>query len=293
VLDPSDLAPEWGRFVASVLRQDWEAAAAANRARAASDDPYWRWGGHADRALVQLFRGRSREALRALEAAVASQKDEPGDLSALSRIAAARVRLLLGDAGRALAEAKQARQEAPGNPGDWQGLFVQALAEQALGRPADADRTAETLASRTADMPSDKEKRRHLHLLGELKLRRGDPKGALVHLNAAVASLAPRGTLAGSELPQHVPIWFSLGSAHLAAGDATAALPWLEKVSSSGFEHLHWPVEYARSHWLRARALESLGRSGEARESYARFVALWGEGDLDREAVVEARRKSR
>jgi hypothetical protein len=90
-----------------------------------------------------------------------------------------------------------------------------------------------------------------------------------------------------------VPIWFSLGSAHLGAGDPAAALPWLEKVTSSGFERLHWPVPYVRSHYLRARALEGLGRSDEARESCAHFVALWGEGDLDRDAVVEARRKSR
>jgi DNA-binding winged helix-turn-helix (wHTH) protein/tetratricopeptide (TPR) repeat protein len=292
-LDPSNLSPEWGRFVACVLREDWESAAAASRTQSASDDPYWRWGGLADRALIRLYRGRSREALQALAQAVASQREEPGDLSALSRVAAARLQLLHGDAERALAEARKAQQEAAGNPGEWHGLFVQALAEQALGRYADADRTAERLGQKAAAIPSDKEKRRHLHLLGELALLRGDPKGALVHLNAAAASLAPRGTLAGSELPQHVPIWFALGSAHLAAGDAAAALPWLEKVSSSGFEHLHWPVPYVRSHYLRARALESQGRTGEARESYARFVALWGEGDLDREAVAEARRKSR
>ncbi len=292
-LDPSDLAPEWGRFVASVLREDWESAAAASRARAASDDLYWRWAGLADRALVQLFRGRSGGARKSLEAAVASQKQEPGDLSALSRVAAARVCLLLGDAERALVEARKAQLEAPGNPGEWHGLFVQALAEEALGRHADADRTAETLGRKAAAIPSEKEKRRHLHLLGELLLLRGDPKGALVPLSGAAASLAPRGTLAGSELPQHVPIWFSLGSANLAAGDAAAALPWLEKVTSSGFEHLHWPVPYVKSHYLRARALESLGRSDEARASYAHFVALWGEGDLDRDKVVEARRKSR
>jgi DNA-binding winged helix-turn-helix (wHTH) protein/tetratricopeptide (TPR) repeat protein len=292
-LDPPDLAPEWGRFVASVLREDWDTAAAASRTMSDSGDPYWRWSGLADRALVQLFRGRSRDALESLAAAVASQEQEPGELSALSRIAAARVRLLHGDAARARAEALKAQQEAPGNPGEWHGLFVQALAEEALGRTTDADRTAARLGDKAAAIPSDKEKRRHRHLLGELLLRRGDPRGALVQLNAAVASLAPRGTLAGSELPQHVPIWFSLGSAHLAAGDAAAALPWLEKVIGSGYERLHWPVPYVQSHYLRARALESLARRDEARASYARFVALWGEGDLDRAALAEARRKSR
>jgi DNA-binding winged helix-turn-helix (wHTH) protein/tetratricopeptide (TPR) repeat protein len=292
-LDPSDLGPEWGRFVVAVLREDWESAAAATRASAASDDPYWRWGGLHDRALVHLYRGRSRAALAALRAAVASQKQAPGDLSALSRVAAARVQLLRGDAEPALAEARKAQQEAAGNPGEWHGLFVQALAEEALGRREDADRTADRLGQKAAGIPSEKEKRRHLHLLGELRLERGDAKGALVHLNAAAASLAPRGTLAGSELPQHVPIWFSLGAAHLATGDAAAALPWLEKVTASGFERLHWPVPYAKSHLLRARALDALGRADDARASYAHFLALWGEGDLERAAVAEARARSR
>jgi tetratricopeptide (TPR) repeat protein len=203
------------------------------------------------------------------------------------------VHLLRGNAETAAAEARKAQQEAAGNPGEWHGLYVHALAEQALGRHADADRTAERLGRTAALIPSEKEKRRHLHLLGELRLQRGDAKGALVYLNAAAASLPPRGTLAGSELPQHVPIWFSLGAAHLAAGDAASALPWLEKVTASGFERMHWPVAYARSHLLRARALEALGRADDARTGYAHFLALWGEGDLDSAAVAEARAKAR
>jgi DNA-binding winged helix-turn-helix (wHTH) protein/tetratricopeptide (TPR) repeat protein len=291
-LDPGDLAPEAARFYVSVLREQWEPARAAAAKLAASEDPYWRWLGRMSEAQVRLFRGRSQEALAGFDRAARSDS-ESGERTALSRTAGARVLMLRGAPARALEEAQQAQVEAAGNLGEWQGLFVAALAQEALGRRVDADATAETLRRKAEAIPSEKEKRRHRHLAGELALARGNAARAVEELTKAQETLSPRGTFAGSELPQHVPIWFALGSAHLAAGDREKASYWLRKVTESGTEHVHWPVPYVRSFYLLGTIYEARGEEDKAYESYRRFVSIWGQADLDREWVADARRKLR
>ena len=291
-LDPGDLAPEATRFYVSLLREQWEPARSAASKLAASPDPYWRWLGRMSEAQVRLFRGRSQEALVELDKAARSDT-ESGERAALSRTAEARVLMLRGAHARALEEALRAQREAAGNLGEWQGLFVAALAQEALGRHAEADATAETLRRKADAIPSDKEKRRYRHLTAELALARGDTARALEELNKAQETLSPRGTFAGSELPQHVPIWFDLGSAYLAAGDREKAGYWLRKVTESTTEHVHWPVPYVRSFYLLGTIHEARGEAEKALECYRRFVAFWGQADLDRERVAEARRKLR
>jgi tetratricopeptide (TPR) repeat protein len=291
-LDPGDLGPAAARFYASLLREQWEPARAAAAKMAASNDPYWRWLGRMSEAQARLFRGRSQEALVEFERAARSD-GESGERRALGRAAGARVLMLRGAHARALEEAQQAQAEAAGNLGEWEGLFVAALAQEALGRRAEADATAEALRRKAEAMPSEKEKRRHRHLMGELALARGNASRAVEELTRAQETLSPRGTFAGSELPQHVPIWFALGSAHLAAGDRDKAGYWLRKVTESGTEHVHWPVPYVRSLYLLGTVHEARGEADRARECYGRFAALWGQGDLDREWVAVARRKLR
>jgi len=144
------------------------------------------------------------------------------------------------------------------------------------------------LAERTASLPTEKEKRRHHHLMGALALASGDAARAIDELTTAQSMLSMRGFDVGFGPPPHVPIWYSLASAYLATGDGTSAAQWFEKIVESTDEHVAWPVQYVRSFYLLGKIHENRGDMATARQYYRRFVDFWKGGDLDRERVEEA-----
>jgi tetratricopeptide (TPR) repeat protein len=113
------------------------------------------------------------------------------------------------------------------------------------------------------------------HLDGELSLLRGDAGAALSSL-AEAASLLPARGFCGD----HVPIWYALARANLAAGRPEQAVTWLQRIAGASHERLCWPIPYARSLALLGRIGSAAGRQDEAAEAYARFLRLWGDGDL-------------
>ena len=90
---------------------------------------------------------------------------------------------------------------------------------------------------------------------------------------------------------EHVPLWFSLASAHLLNGDHDQAAAWFERVSQCTTEHINWPIQYVRSFYFLGKIHEERGETEQARAYYQRFVDFWGEGELDRDRVAEARTK--
>ena len=184
----------------------------------------------------------------------------------------------------ALAPAREAQEQGKGNSGEWVGLYVESLALARLGRMEEADRQAEKLRERTVSIPGPKETRRHHLLRGELALAGGDTAGAIEQLERAESTLAPRGYMA----PQHVPVWFALGSAYLKAGKEAQAAERFRRVTESTTEHLDFPIEYVRSFYLLGKIHENRGDMDKAREYYQRFLDFWEGGDMDRERVEEA-----
>ena len=125
---------------------------------------------------------------------------------------------------------------------------------------------------------------------GRMALARSDYAAAIKELNVASGLLSPRGgnLLFGS---QHIPVWFSLGEAHLGAGKPGDAVQWFEKVATSGYEHVTFPIEFVRSFYYLGKIHEAAGDMTKAREAYRRFVGYWKDGDLDRDRVAESQRK--
>jgi tetratricopeptide (TPR) repeat protein len=236
-----------------------------------------------------LYGGRAEEALANLSAA-AEAFPVPGSTTARSNADRAHLFLSIGRLQEALDEAEVARRHGEGNAAEWEGLFYQAVALARLGRMPEAEKTALELARRTESIPGPKEKRRALFLRGEMALARGDVRLALEELKGAEALLTPRG-FSVVEMPQHVPIWFALGTAHLAAGDGEEAARYFRRVVESGNERANWPIEFVRSFYQLGRIQESRGEMEEARSRYRRFLHFWGEGEMDRELVAEARSK--
>jgi tetratricopeptide (TPR) repeat protein len=126
--------------------------------------------------------------------------------------------------------------------------------------------------------------------MGELALTRGDLAEATEELEQAQSMLPARGLLY-VDLPQHVPIWFSLASAYLSAGDESKAAECFQRITESTTERLWWPIPYVRSFYFLGKIHENRGEMDKAREYYRRFYEYWKDGDMDRERVEEAKRK--
>lgn len=292
-LRPGSPWVDLGRWRMSVLREDWPVAAAAAEALISSDDATWRWQGLVNLARVRLYQGSSRQAVELYRQAFAVfQEGDPQ--AAASRCWLADLLLQLDRPREALAEAEEARRQAPGDWPQWEGLFWSALARQALGGAGEADRLASELEPKVGLLPGQVETRLARHLAGRLSLARGEVGAARRELAAARALLPARGLpWHRHRLPDHALVWDALGAAAAASGDTAEAVRWYRTLADSGAEHIELPVLYVRSFYRLAKLHEARGETDQAREAYRRFARLWADGDLDREQVREALAKSR
>ena len=91
--------------------------------------------------------------------------------------------------------------------------------------------------------------------------------------------------------PPHVGIWFALGSAYLAAGDDAEAAARFNRIIDGGIARVSYPVEFVRSLYFLGQIADRQGERDKARAFYRRFVDYWGDGDMDRDRVADARKK--
>jgi tetratricopeptide (TPR) repeat protein len=214
----------------------------------------------------------------------------------LSHALASHVLIENGQLARALEHTRGAQQEGRGNIAEWEGLFFEGLARAKLGRIEAANEAAEKLTERTKPIPSEKEMRRHHHLMGEIARFSGDSSVAIEELEKARTMLPPYGH--GGQGSRHrtgaqpdVPIWYSMALAYREAGDEDKATDWFQKIAESTVEHVEWPIFYVRSFYFLGKIHENRGEMEKAHEYYRRFHEYWKDGDMDREQVEEAKRK--
>jgi tetratricopeptide (TPR) repeat protein len=286
-----------GRWWAYTLRDQREEASLEAQALEKSVNTTWQWQALHDQAFLKLLQGRSRDALRFFERAV-DLFEVSGRVSAVSDCIAGHVLLETERPDAALKHAQRAQKDGRGNFPEWRGIFVEALARAKLGRMDEAEVAAERLKQRTEPIPTEKEKRRYHHLQGELALARKETSRAVEELEKTQTKLPPRGrngwivtASARVDLPQHVPIWYSLASAYLAAGTEEKAAEWYRRIIEAGVERVEWPIPYVRSFYFLGKIHENRGEMEKARTYYRRFYEYWKDGDMDRERVEEAKSK--
>ena len=266
-----------GRRSVALLRDQLDDVEAVDRKRLASHDVSERRRAAIDLADDRLFRGRTADALKLLAGAPDRQ-----------RIAA--LLLETGQTERALAEGQRSLATerpifffwvvrvglAPAS------LSVIARAQARLGHPAEAAHAIERIASVADSIPSHFDQRTVHWLNGRIALDQHDTATALRELTQAQTMLPPA--------DRGIPIWFALGSAYLAVGkDADAALHFQRIVDSPA--RTGAPLEFVRSLYFLGQIADRQGDRDKSRAYYRRFVDYWGDGDIDRERVADARRK--
>lgn len=289
---PGNRYVDYVRWRLRVLQQDLDRADDAARAMLTREDPTVRWRGSVSLARNLLYRGRSAEADEQFRLAALDVPDL-GAFTALTHAWRAELLLHRGDPAEALEAARQARLQAPESWPEYLGIFYEAQALQLLGKTTEAEALRKELQTRSEKQPNPVEERQLKHLEGRLALARQDVDGALAALHQAEELLPVRGVeIHNYALPDHVPIWFALGEAELAAGRPEAALPWFNRVAESGSEHIMFPVPWVRSFFYLGSIHRALGADETARFHFERFLNLWENGDCDRERVAEARRET-
>jgi serine/threonine protein kinase/TolB-like protein/tetratricopeptide (TPR) repeat protein len=238
------------------------------------------WLQDALRWRVMAFRGQVRDAI----AVAGAFPEVAGDLSGRVRVQAAALSLEMGDAEGALERALAERDGATGLVDEMAALAVAARARAALGRMAAVEslvRDHEALAERG---PGPHEQRDHLLLRGQLALAAGRPREAVALLQQA-AELLP------SEHYRNSPgavVWHELGRAYLELEDAVRAEELFRRAREDR-SSIMYPVQSVRSLYFLGRLLAQRGDEAGARAAYEHFLAYWGEGDIDRDRVAEAR----
>ena len=290
-LAPGDRSPLNERRAVFVLRERWADAEAADAELRRSPDPAWRFTGTLNLAEERLIRGRTADALDLLSKAAAESGPTGSAQSATARNVAAVVWLARGDAASALAEAHRALANARGSgPQPRWSLSLAAVAAAQSGDAAASRNAAQELESLIAMAPGGNMKRFTEQLAGRIALLRHDTARAIEELSQAEARFPPYpGSAPG--IGQASAIQFDLGSAYLAAGRDTEALARFQRIVDGGIIRIWNPIEFVRSLYQLGQVYERGGDGAKAQAFYRRFVQYWGDGDIDRERIADARRK--
>ncbi len=243
-------------------------------------------------ASNDLYRGRASAAIERFNRALANPGNWGVTLENVILNVAARLDLDLGRPAQALDLARRSANQDTGglNAGLGLGMSrqIMALAQSRLGRATDAAATAALLTKEANALPGDVYQRLAHDAAGVMALESGDRDRAISELTDAERRLTPRA--ANGPPPPHPVIWFDLAQAYLAKGDDAQARRRLERLIA-GAEHLAYPLQFVRSLYLLGQIAERAGDRDKAREYYQRFVGYWGDGEIDRDKVAEAKNK--
>jgi tetratricopeptide (TPR) repeat protein len=290
VLNPS-FTGQFGEAIALTLQEDWDAARKAARGLAAATDQNQRYLGAMALVIQELFLGRATEARRWAERAAAAY-DSPVPNVTTARLALSNIEHAVGRQAEALTTAERALGEARDPVGHGQATLSVASLRGRIGRTAQAHALLTEYERAATPLTAKAVGRTVAHGRGEVALAVRDYPTALRELTAAQAALSPRPGNPIQPNP-HVLIWFALGEAHLGAGNAAEARGWFERIVNGPYERALRPIEYVRSLYHLAAIAEAAGDGAKAAGYYRRFLAYWGDGEIDRDKVEIARRKLR
>ena len=287
-LDAFDNGSRVGMMVTAILQERWDAAEAVRDEVLKSDNPFQKFLGVVNGSGADLARGRMRDATLQFEQAFALKGLAPGPRAA-SRNRLTATLLRQGRVADALRQAEIALPDARGRNPELETLQLLAVAQAANGQPDAAEKTLAELEAHTRALSSNRDLRRLHWARGEILRRGGDARGALPHLLTAVDMARVNGPALGPPTP-HLDILLSAALAQRDAGNPAAAIQLLEQMQVRHERALN-PEAWVRSFYLLGQLYEQRGDHDRSRQQYRRFVELWGDGDVERAWVDDARRR--
>jgi serine/threonine protein kinase/tetratricopeptide (TPR) repeat protein len=236
---------------------------------------------------AHVLQGRTKPAIAELQAIIEELGPEGSNESASVRWVLADILLAQGRPAEAAAEARRAATDARGRLAIVDALVVGSIA----GDPA-----ARTELQRIADLlPSGADKAAPLIADAIVAVESGRNETAATLLNTYESKLSPGMIASGRLLPVRQPralLNYWRGRDRLAAGDYKGAIDNFAKNTTSPPLCQFHAIEYVRGLYYTAQAYEKLGDAAKAKENYRRFADYWKTGDLDRDKVAEAIKKS-
>ena len=234
-----------------------------------------------------LYQGRTRRALEGLQAIIADQPPEGSNESAVARWVIAETLLALGKKAEAAAEIRRAIADARGRLAIVDVLLVGSAAGDASAR-AELQRIADAL-------PTGSDKATPFIADAIVAVEAGRNEEAAKLLAEHESRLRPGVIAAGTLLPFHQPralLNYWRGRERLASGDFRAAIDNFNRNTGSPSMRQFHPFEYVRGLYYTAQAYEKTGDAAKAREHYAKFLGYWKDGDIDRDKVQDAIKKT-
>jgi tetratricopeptide (TPR) repeat protein/TolB-like protein/predicted Ser/Thr protein kinase len=268
----------------ALLRDRWDDARRITQELSASRIQNLRNLGTVPPLIALIYRGRTREAADVLEKLA---DYNAGVESGAIRASIAELLNARGDHAAAAREAALAFKAGQGGLSVIEVLFQATVARSAELR-AEYQRLADVLP-----FGSDKV----LPYLADavVAIEDGEHKKALDLVQRVTAELPAGPVGSGSFFPLRQPRTIAdyvQGRAKLGLGDAAAAKQHFETIVNGGYRRLFTPIEYVRSHYYLAQIAEKAGDTAKAREHYQRFLFYWKDGDIDRDKVAEAIKKT-
>ena len=262
-LNPLDFVARLGRRTVALLQEQWADVEAVDRELAQSPNPFPRFLGLIGTVSVASARGRGQDLLTAFDQAARLDGLPPLPRS-LARTRAATTLLRQGNAAAALAQAERAIADARNQDSEFEALQVLAVAQSAVGRKGDSEKTLALLTSRAKILPSEKEIRRVHWARGEIALMAGDTGTAMSELTTALKMLPVHGNTIGPP-SSHASLWFAAGASYIKGGRDADAAQVLERLQS-GYERVYDMEAYARAVFLLGEIYERRGESTRARD---------------------------
>jgi len=244
------------------------------------------WGAQLE-GIALLCQGRLGAAIASAERLAAEASS--GIFRSMGQAQLASLALEQNDPERALAFAEAAAESADGFEPYVRAQFWASLAMQQLGMEEEATSAMAELVAHMAGL-SDRLIRVEEHLYPALlDLERGRIESARASLREAEEQLTVHADVYGPEWSFHAQVWFAHGSALLASGDEDAAAERFERIVHSYAERVNWPRQYVRSLFFLGKIHAERDDAEQARDYLQRFLDHWGDGEIDRERVAEAR----
>jgi tetratricopeptide (TPR) repeat protein len=289
-LEPREPFPLFARRAIYIVRDQWTEHADANRRLRESADESSRTIGFIGEAVAAVYHGRGVDAAKSYERAIRESGGRGGPASAAA-LGLGDLLLERGQPEPALAEAERARRVTDVLTVRLNAEVLAAAAQAKLQRFTPAAQAADDLA-RTVGVTQSRALTRFRNLIaGRVALERQDATTAVRVLRDA-ESMLPAHVLGPSGPGRSATVWYWLARAHLAAGNDAEAAVRFQRLVDSGIERANRPIEYVKSLYYLAQVAERQGDRSKAGEYYRRFLTYWGDGDLGRDLVADARRKT-